>query len=106
MLVYRSGNAPVVEDVPDTLEALQAIVGGPIEGHPLAPDVMIICHGDGKLLGLPKTARWERGRLSGHASDLLVGNFVVTRTGAGGESVDLLPVDIEEAYAALVPVKP
>jgi len=46
---------PVVQEIDGSLESMQKIVGGDIEAvYPFPDDaVAIVCHGEGKLLGLP-----------------------------------------------------
>lgn len=44
---------PEQRTIPNTLEALQEIVGGYIETYRIATDLTIICNEEGRLLGLP-----------------------------------------------------
>lgn len=43
---------PEVIEMPNELEAMQAIVGGYIEVYPLAEDVAIVCNEEGKMMSL------------------------------------------------------
>jgi len=53
ILVVEPGKAPRPARVEDNLEAFQKIVGGPIEAGCYLPQrVMLICNGEGKLMGL------------------------------------------------------
>lgn len=45
---------PRMIEIDDTLEAMQAVVGGNIEEYmPFEDEVAIVCHEEGKLIGLP-----------------------------------------------------
>ncbi|NCE65661.1 DUF3846 domain-containing protein [Pseudoflavonifractor sp. 524-17] len=49
ILVVEPGKNPHLARVPDTLEAFQKIVGGPVEAGCYLPQrVMLICNGEGK----------------------------------------------------------
>ena len=54
---------PEERTIPNTLEALQEIVGGYIETYRVATDLTIICNEEGRLLGLPFNFT-TRGRVS------------------------------------------
>ncbi len=54
VLVVVPGKEPRLSTVPDDLEHLQQIVGGPIEAGSYLPQrVMLICNGEGNNMGLP-----------------------------------------------------
>lgn len=56
-VIYKApGCAPEPRDIPNTLEELQATVGGYIETVTIASDAVIICNEEGRLRGLPTTA--------------------------------------------------
>jgi hypothetical protein len=97
VLVYRVGQAPVVEEISDSLDALQAIVGGYIEPVPLAPNILLICNERGKLDGLPfNRTVCVRGPPFNRATcgvEGIVGDFFVVRT-EGPEFVSLRATDI------------
>ena len=44
--------APMVTDIPTTLEALQEAVGGYIETVTVAEDLCLLCNEEGRILGL------------------------------------------------------
>lgn len=67
------------DDVPNTLEALQAAVGGNIEVVPMDTHLCVICNEEGKLLGLPPVAAMPARR------DVLCGTLVICRTTSDGE---------------------
>lgn len=47
------GCLPEFRDIPNTLEALQAAVGGYIETFTFATDAAVVCNEEGRILGLP-----------------------------------------------------
>ena len=52
-VIYKApGGAPEPRDIPNTLEDLQDTVGGYIETVTFATDAAVICHEEGRLLGL------------------------------------------------------
>lgn len=52
--IYKApGEAPKIVDIENTLEALQAAVGGYIETITVATDACIICNEEGRLKGMP-----------------------------------------------------
>jgi hypothetical protein len=52
--VYRVGQKPVVEEMPDTLEGMQAIVGGYIEAVFFPPTALVLyCDEEGLIKGKP-----------------------------------------------------
>ena len=54
VLIVEPGKEPRPVTVTDNLETLQQIVGGSIEAGCYLPHrVMLICNGEGKLMGLP-----------------------------------------------------
>lgn len=58
-VIYKApGCAPEIRDIPNTLQELQAAVGGYIETVTIAEDCVIICNEEGRLLGLPHNMRF------------------------------------------------
>ena len=54
VLLVEPDRYPRMIDIDDTLEAMQAVVGGNIEEYmPFEDEVAIVCHEEGKLIGLP-----------------------------------------------------
>lgn len=54
VLLVEPNKYPKMIEIDDTLEAMQAMVGGDIEEYmPFEDDVAIVCHEEGKLIGLP-----------------------------------------------------
>lgn len=82
-LVVEPEKTCQVQEISDTLEAMQTIVGGYIEAvTPFAESVAIVCNEEGKLRGLP----FNRPLLddSGEPYDILCGTFFIT--GVRGEN--------------------
>jgi len=53
-VIYKApGCAPEPRDIPNTLEELQATVGGYIEAVTISTDAAIICNEEGRLRGMP-----------------------------------------------------
>lgn len=53
-VIYKApGCAPEPRDIPNTLEELQATVGGCIEAVTFATDAAVICNEEGRMLGMP-----------------------------------------------------
>lgn len=79
VIVKNPGEAPEEREVPNTLEALQALVGGYIEAVPLSRDAVILVNEEGKMRGLaPNVVYFD---------DLLVGPVVIVGV-CGAEFVD------------------
>jgi Domain of unknown function (DUF3846) len=71
-LVVRVGLPTTRLTILNDLPTLQAIVGGPIQCVPLEPNVVLICHEEGKLQNLPAN-RYYKG-------DTIHGDFLVCGT--------------------------
>ena len=54
----KSGCAPELVEVDNTLKALQTEVGGHIETVTIASDVVVICNEEGVPLGMPYNCRF------------------------------------------------
>lgn len=93
ILAFPVGKPPEVREIADTLEAMQAQVGGYIELVPLVGGpVEVCCNEEGKLKNLSPNRRWH--------GDVLCGDFFVTRTNPRtGESQSLTAEDIADATA-------
>ena len=54
VLLVEPNKYPKMIEIDDTLEAMQEVVGGDIEEYmPFEDEVAIVCHEEGKLIGLP-----------------------------------------------------
>ena len=69
------------QEIPDTLEAMRAIVGGDIDAtYPFTEPVAVVFHAQGKLLGLPYTRPLLDER--GLPYDIVCGTFFLAGLGA------------------------
>ena len=66
--VKRPGEPPRHVWMSNSLENFQRYVGGYIETVTVATDLVIICNEEGRLMGLPTTARSAAWTLSGTSS--------------------------------------
>lgn len=85
-----------VREIPNTLEAKQAIVGGWIQGifvPPLGEEFMLLLNEEGKLIGLPPNLVVP--------GDILVGSVFIEKVGDEGESVGLTDEEAERAIQFL-----
>lgn len=57
VIVKRPGRQATVENIDNTMEALPGILGGYIRVISVATDCVMICHEEGRLLGLPRNNR-------------------------------------------------
>ena len=74
VLVVEPGKPPYPRQIPDTLQAMQAVVGGPIQAvYPFEEPVALICNEEGKLEGLPPNrGLWDE---AGTLYDVVCGAF-------------------------------
>ena len=90
VLLVEPMEKPKVEEIPDTLEALQEAVGGTIQAvYPWEDPVAIVCADEGKLLHFPPNRLLED-------YDILVGTFLIT--GLGEENFASIPDDLIPKY--------
>lgn len=95
VLVVEPLKAPYPADIPHTLSAMQAVVGGTIQSlTPYSDPVAIVCNDDGKLIGLEPN-RILRDKY-GSPCDYLCGTFFVC--GLGEEDFASLPPAMERKY--------
>lgn len=74
VVVVEPERAAYMREIPDDLHAMQKLVGGTIQAvYPFAEPIALICHDEGKFLGLPlnRCLRDEQGR----AYDVICGTF-------------------------------
>lgn len=75
ILLVSPGKAPRKITIKDTLDAMQRIVGGPIQAvYPFEEPVALICHEEGKLLRLPLN-RALRSPDTGEIYEIIAGDF-------------------------------
>ena len=76
VLVVEPNKEPYIKTIPAGLESLQKEVGGLIQAvYPWEAEVALICHDEGKLIGLPfnRVMRDWRGEIY----DIIAGTFLV-----------------------------
>ena len=75
ILLISPVQSPRKITIDDTLDAMQRIVGGPIQAvYPFKEPVALICHEEGKLLHLPLN-RALRSPDTGEIYDIIAGDF-------------------------------
>ena len=99
VLLIPPGRPPEVRDIGESLSALQAMVGGPIQAiYPFQEPVALICHEEGKLLGLPLN-RCLRLEDSGEIYDIIAGTFLLCAAPPGSDRFESLTPEQLEHYA-------
>jgi len=84
VLLYETGEAPRPKFIPNTLEAMQELVGGYIETVTLEDGLVLVCNEEGRMNGLsPNASITTR---YGHQS--IYGDFFICR-GEGEEFAGL-----------------
>ena len=92
VLIIEPGKAPREAEVGNGLESLQKTVGGDIQAvYPYDEQVALICHEEGKILGLPlnRALYDEQGRMF----DIVAGTFIVCGL-SEGNFASLSPEDM------------
>ena len=93
VLLVEPEKYPKVIEIDDSLESMQAVVGGSIEEYmPFEDEIAIICNEEGKLNDLPCCAALVS---ENKVFDIVVGNIVFTRANDMGETVSLTDEDID-----------
>ena len=98
VLVVKPRRKPYVMEIEDSLENLQNMVGGYIQAlFPYDDPVALICHEEGKLIGLP----WNRPLRDdeGMIYDIIAGTFLVT--GLTEDNFGSLPQELIEKYSEI-----
>ena len=90
VLIVEPEKSPRMANIRGDLESLQNAVGGYIEAvYPYDDPVAIVCHEEGKLIGLPLNRKLED-------YDIIAGTFIVC--GLGEEDFDSLSPELTEKY--------
>lgn len=98
ILLIEPGKVPRPAEIAPTLEAMQAVVGGPIQAvYPFEELVALICHEEGKLLRLPLN-RVLRDPESGRIYDVIAGTFFLCAAPAGCDHYDSLSQEQIQRY--------
>ena len=98
VLLVEPNKYPKMIEIDDTLEAMQAVVGGDIEEYmPFEDEVAIICNEEGKVNGLPPNrAVYEEN--SREMQDIICGKFFVAYAPFEVERFQSLPPDLADKY--------
>ena len=98
------GEPARVVRIPNTLEALQGLVGGYIEDvGALRPRLVVLGNEDGIALGLPARVVRLRGMREGTFRYVeLRGALVVNRVDSEGDMVDVTEVDVRHARGCVM----
>ena len=98
VLLVEPNKYPKMIEIDDTLEAMQAVVGGDIEEYmPFEDEVAIICNEEGKVNGLtPNRAVYEEN--SREMLDIICGKFFIAYAPFDAEKFQSLPPDLAEKY--------
>ncbi|WFF73522.1 DUF3846 domain-containing protein [Proteiniclasticum sp. QWL-01] len=90
VLIVEPEKSPRMASITGDLNSLQQVVGGYIEAvYPYDDPVAIVCHEEGKLIGLPLNRKLED-------YDIIAGTFIVC--GLGEEDFDSLTPELTEKY--------
>ena len=88
---------PRAAELDNTLEAMQRAVGGPIQAvYPFEEPVALICHEEGKLVGLPlnRCLRLDNGEIY----DIVAGTFFLCAAPPDSEDCEGLSPEQLERY--------
>lgn len=98
ILLIEPGEVPRPKEIAPTLEAMQSVVGGPIQAvYPFEEPVALICHEEGKLLGLPLN-RALRHPDSHEIYDVIAGTFFLCGAPPESEHFESLTEEQMERY--------
>lgn len=98
ILLIEPGEVPRPAEIAPTLEAMQSVVGGPIQAvYPFEKPVALICHEEGKLLGLPLN-RALRDPDSLEIYDVIAGTFFLCGAPPESEHFESLTEEQMERY--------
>lgn len=97
VIYFEPGKYPKVIEIPDSLEAMQELVGGPIEEYmPFDDEVAIICNEEGKMVGdeLNRAIYADDGQIL----DIIAGKFFMCYAPIESENFLSLPKDLQQKY--------
>ena len=97
VIVCKADERAEVVEIEDSLEAMQAVVGGLIQEYmPWEDEVALIVNEEGKMIGLPlnRGIRNEKGRLQ----DIVAGDFFICYAPIESERFLSMPPDLEKKY--------
>ena len=93
ILLILPGKRPVRKEICGSLNSMQEIVGGPIQIlYPFQDPVALICHEEGKLLGLPlnRSLRDDCGQIY----DAIAGTFFLCGAPPDSDHLDSIPEEL------------
>lgn len=98
VLLIQPGKYPKTVTIEDSLEAMQALVGGDIEEYmPFEDEVAIICNEEGKVSGLPlNRAVYDS---ENQMIEIMVGDFFICHAPISSEKFLSLPPDLTKKYS-------
>ena len=97
ILLILPGKRPVRKEICGSLNSMQEIVGGPIQIlYPFQDPVALICHEEGKLLGLPlnRSLRDDCGQIY----DAIAGTFFLCGAPPDSDHLDSIPEELISKY--------
>lgn len=97
ILLIRPGEEPALSEIDGTLMSMQKVVEGPIELiYPFDDPVALVCHEEGKLLGLPlnRSLRDQAGRIY----DVVARPFFLCGAPSDSDRLDSIPEKLVEKY--------
>lgn len=92
VITFRVGQPPCREAIPDTLEAMQEIVGGYLEKITIGPGVGLFSNEEGKQLQLVPNIVLTGGTV-------LLGNCFISRWDFRGKTIDVTDKDFAASQA-------
>ena len=101
ILLIEPQKRPRPHDIPGDLASMQALVGGAIQAvYPFDEPISLICHEEGKLLGLPQN-RALRHPDTGEIYDIICGTFFLCAAPPDSEHFESLNEDQIRRYMEL-----
>ena len=98
ILLVEPGKIPRPLEIEPSLKSMQQLVGGPIQAvYPFEEPVALICHEEGKLLGLPLN-RTLRSSETGEIYDIIVGPFFLCSAPPDTDHFESLTEEQMERY--------
>ena len=98
ILLIEPGKVPRSLEIDPSLESMQKLVGGPIQAvYPFEELVALICHEEGKLLGLPLN-RALRSPETGEIYDIIAGPFFLCSAPPDSDHFESLTDEQLERY--------
>ena len=97
IIVVRPNEQPKIEEIENTLEAKQKIVGGYVEAfYPWDDELALICNEEGKLINLPLNRLLLNE--DGNPVDYIAGTFLICGAPIGSENFTSVPDELIDKY--------